>query len=254
MAACARSIPGRQRQLDRVPRWETTGGFFPSFQTSPPALRSKANTGRPHDGLLQTGNGRLVALQSGVRCRGAIGTSGLPCRQPHSDSRASWRVEAGCRAGRWHCLAPRQSFHYGADFGRGSRHRLEGRSFVGIAFHRADDQTFEAVYLRPFNFNSLDPARRAHSVQYVSMPEYPWETLRENHPGKYEAALAAPVAGDSWIRLTLTIHPHEVRVFVNDSSQPVLSVARLGKTASGGVGLWVGNNSEGRFRNLVVEP
>jgi hypothetical protein len=31
------------------------------------------------------------------------------------------------------------------------------RSFVGIAFHRKDDTSFEAVYLRPFNFRSADP-------------------------------------------------------------------------------------------------
>ena len=81
---------------------------------------------------------------------------------------------------------------------------LEGRSFVGIAFHRANDQSFEAVYLRPFNFKSPDPARRAHSVQYISMPAHPWQSLRESHPGKYEAALDAPVAANSWVRLTLT--------------------------------------------------
>ena len=131
---------------------------------------------------------------------------------------------------------------------------LQGQSFVGIAFHRASDQTFEAVYLRPFNFNSPDPARRAHSVQYISMPEYPWQLLREKYPAKYEAALADPVKADSWVRLTLEIQAHEVRVFVNDGAKPILSVVRLSNNVSGGVGLWVGNNSEGRFRNLVIEP
>jgi hypothetical protein len=131
---------------------------------------------------------------------------------------------------------------------------LEGRSFVGIAFHRASDQKFEAVYLRPFNFNAADPAKRAHSVQYVSMPDYPWQTLRASHPGEYEAALAAPAAADAWIHLVLEITEREVRVFVNDGAKPVLSVARLGDIASGDVGLWVGNESGGRFRNLVIEP
>jgi hypothetical protein len=131
---------------------------------------------------------------------------------------------------------------------------LEGRSFVGIAFHRANDQTFEVVYLRPFNFNSPDPARRAHSVQYVAMPAYPWQLLRQNHPGKYEAALPSTLPADSWVRLTLTIDARDVRVFVNDSAEPVLSIARLLPNVSGEVGLWVGNESAGRFRNLVIQP
>jgi hypothetical protein len=130
---------------------------------------------------------------------------------------------------------------------------LAGRSFAGIAFHGVDDQTFEAVYLRPFNFNSPDPVRRAHSVQYVSMPAYPWQLLREKHPGKYEAALDVPVAADSWVRLTITVAANQVRVFIDDSAVPVLSIESLNSIATGGVGLWVGNASEGRFRNLVFE-
>ena len=30
------------------------------------------------------------------------------------------------------------------------------QSFVGVAFHRKDDNTYEAVYLRPFNFRAQD--------------------------------------------------------------------------------------------------
>ena len=35
-------------------------------------------------------------------------------------------------------------------------------SFVGVAFHGADENAYEVVYFRPFNFRSEDPARRAH--------------------------------------------------------------------------------------------
>src|SRR5579864_3856959 len=31
---------------------------------------------------------------------------------------------------------------------------LAGQSFVGIAFHGKDNKTFDAVYLRPFNFQA----------------------------------------------------------------------------------------------------
>src|ERR1700753_392814 len=33
------------------------------------------------------------------------------------------------------------------------------QSFVGMAYHGSNDSTFEAVYFRPFNFHSADPAR-----------------------------------------------------------------------------------------------
>jgi hypothetical protein len=36
-------------------------------------------------------------------------------------------------------------------------------SFLGIAFHRKNDDTYESVYLRPFNFRAQDPDR-------ISMP------------------------------------------------------------------------------------
>ena len=39
------------------------------------------------------------------------------------------------------------------------------QSFLGIAFHGKDDKTYEAIYLRPFNFRSDDPARHQHAVQ-----------------------------------------------------------------------------------------
>lgn len=40
------------------------------------------------------------------------------------------------------------------------------RSFVGVAFHRKDDNTYDTVYLRPFNFRADDPARRQNAVQH----------------------------------------------------------------------------------------
>src|SRR6266498_3297788 len=49
-----------------------------------------------------------------------------------------------------------------------------GRSFVGIAFHGQDNRAFDAVYLRPFNFQSSEQERRSHSIQYISRPGHDW--------------------------------------------------------------------------------
>jgi hypothetical protein len=37
---------------------------------------------------------------------------------------------------------------------------VDAQSFVGVAFHRKDDKTFEAVYVRPFNFRARDAVRQ----------------------------------------------------------------------------------------------
>lgn len=68
------------------------------------------------------------------------------------------------------------------------------RSFVGIAFHGQDDQTFEAVYFRPFNFLAKDSVRRIHAVQYISHPVHTWKNLRENPVtnSKFEKEVSNP--------------------------------------------------------------
>ncbi len=128
------------------------------------------------------------------------------------------------------------------------------RSFVGLAFHGGGRDLFDVVYTRPFNFNAADPARKARSLQYMSAPDNTWDVLREKFPGKYEAGLATPVAAESWVRLTLEIESKHLRVFVNDASAPTLTIDLLNDRLDGRVGLWVGNNSEGWFRNLDIQP
>ena len=128
-----------------------------------------------------------------------------------------------------------------------------GQSFVGIVFHASDEQTFESVYLRPFNFEMRNPTRRARSVQYVSVPDYTWRRLREEHPGQYEAEIAStPIPADTWIHLRVVLEGPQVRVYVNESDVPVLAVDRISEQNTGRVGLWVGTNSEGDFANLQI--
>ena len=126
------------------------------------------------------------------------------------------------------------------------------RSFVGLAFHGAGRDSIDVVYTRPFNFNATDPDKRLHSLQYMSLPDNPWDVLRERSPGKYEAALSPPPAADSWVRLTLAIESRRLRVYVNDANAPALTVDLLNDRLHGRVGLWVGNNSAGWFRNLTI--
>ena len=128
------------------------------------------------------------------------------------------------------------------------------RSFVGLAFHGGGRHLYDSVYTRPFNFNAATPERQARSLQYMSLPDNDWEILRAKSPGKYEAAMTPPPAAEAWVRLTLEIESRRLRVFVNDASAPTLTVDLLNDRLQGRIGLWVGNNSEGWFRNLTIRP
>ena len=128
------------------------------------------------------------------------------------------------------------------------------QSFVGVAFRGLDDDTYEGVYLRPFNFRSEDPARRAHSVQYISQPDHPWNRLREESPGRYEAALNPAPDPEGWVHLRVALEGRRVTVYVADADAPVLVVDALGGRAEGALGLWVGNNAEGDFAELTFTP
>jgi hypothetical protein len=129
---------------------------------------------------------------------------------------------------------------------------VQGASFVGLAFHVANDSTYEVVYLRPFNFRATDSTRHAHAIQYVAEPSYGWERLRNEHPGKYEAALAPAPAPGAWVHLRVTIRGRQIQAFVDNASTPALTVTSLSSHSSGGVAIWVGNGSNGDFSNFRV--
>ncbi len=131
---------------------------------------------------------------------------------------------------------------------------LVQQSFVGFAFHWQDEKTFDAVYFRPFNFVNPDTARRSRAVQYISMPAYPWEKLRETFPGKYENRVDPVPDPDGWFHAKIVVDGKHVSVFVNNASKPSLKVEKLTNTTKGGVALWVGNNSGGSFANVTITP
>ncbi len=128
------------------------------------------------------------------------------------------------------------------------------QSFVGFAFHARDEKTYEAIYFRPFNFANPDTARRGRAVQYIAMPDYPWEKLRESFPGKYENKVNPVPDPNGWFHVKITIEGKKVAAFVNDAQKLSLEVEKLTNTAAGGIALWVGNNSGGSFANLTITP
>jgi hypothetical protein len=131
---------------------------------------------------------------------------------------------------------------------------VQGQSFLGVAFGGANDSTYESVYLRPFNFRATDPLRRAHAIQYESMPTHPWARLRSEFPEVYENPADPPPDPNEWVRLRLVVEPARVRIFVGDGAEPDLVVDRVEARQGARVGLWVGNLSGGDFANLRITP
>jgi hypothetical protein len=148
----------------------------------------------------------------------------------------------------------------GSDFAQGTievdvRGRdVPQRSFLGVAFHGKDDNTYEAVYLRPFNFRAEDPVRHQHAVQYIAVPDYDWPRLRKEFPEEFENPVDPSVPPTDWVPLRVVVKDKTVQVYVGAVKSPTLEVRKLGSVDRGSIGLWVGNNSDGDFANLRVSP
>ena len=125
-------------------------------------------------------------------------------------------------------------------------------SFVGVAFHGVNNETLDAIYFRPFNFQSTDPVRKIHAVQYISHPDYTWSVLREKYNGKYEKAVTPVPNGNDWFHAKIVIQYPKVTVYVNGYSEPSLVIDKLNERKTGKIGLWVGNSSDGDFSNLQI--
>jgi hypothetical protein len=126
------------------------------------------------------------------------------------------------------------------------------RSFLGIAFHRKDDSTYESVYLRPFNFRATEPDRHQHAVQYMASPDYDWPRLRKEFPEEFENPVDASISPTGWVPLKVVVTSKTIEIYVGQAKTPTLQVRKLGQADRGSIGLWVGNGSDGDFANLRV--
>jgi 3-keto-disaccharide hydrolase len=126
------------------------------------------------------------------------------------------------------------------------------RGFVGIAFRVAPDQSrFECIYLRPTNGRAEDQVRRNHSVQYISVPGFPWHKLRKEFPEKYETYV--DLRPSEWTRVKIEVRGEKARLYVNGVEQPSLLVNDLKQGQSrGAIALWIGPGTVAHFANVRV--
>jgi hypothetical protein len=129
---------------------------------------------------------------------------------------------------------------------------VKQHSFVGIAFHGKDNETFDAIYLRPFQFRAKEEVLRNRSIQYISLPEFTWQKLREDTPGKYEQAVKPSPDPNAWVHMRVVIQGDSVSTYINNSVQPCLVVKLLSSFKSGSIGFYVADTSGGDFANLRI--
>ncbi|HZY37705.1 MAG TPA: hypothetical protein VFE53_13700 [Mucilaginibacter sp.] len=125
------------------------------------------------------------------------------------------------------------------------------QNFLGIAFHGDDTTTYDAIYFRPFNFQTPDTLRHKHMVQYISQPDYPWERLRKEHPLVYENTISPAPMPNNWLHAHIVVTKDEIIVYVDHSTVPSLKVKKLNDRVEGGIGLW-DMYYAGDFANLVI--
>jgi len=132
---------------------------------------------------------------------------------------------------------------------------LKGRddrpSFLGVAFNAKDEKTFEAIYFRPFNFNA-DGVFKGRAVQYISWPDYTWEKLRKDRPGKFEAPVSSVPDANKWFHARIEVREKQVLVYVNESKEPCLTVERLAEGVKDRpAGLFV-DTGDGLYAHLKI--
>jgi hypothetical protein len=128
----------------------------------------------------------------------------------------------------------------------------DARGFTGMAFRvTGAGAKYEAFYLRPKNGRAEDQLQRNHSVQYISEPEFPWQRLRQETPGKYETYVDL-VPGE-WTKMRIDVRGATARLYVHGSDQPTLIVNDLKHgTTKGAIALWIGPGTVAHFANLRV--
>lgn len=128
----------------------------------------------------------------------------------------------------------------------------DSRGFVGLAFRTGEHGEWsEVLYLRPTNARCDDQLRRNHSVQYVCEPDFPWDRLRREQPGRYESY--ADLEPGAWTPLRIEVAGTTARLFVNGAAQPCLIVRDLRHgDAPGRIALWAHVETDAHFGALTT--
>ena len=130
--------------------------------------------------------------------------------------------------------------------------RSDARGFIGIDFRSQEHGArTESIYLRPTNARADDQLRRNHSVQYESLPDFPWLRLRKENPGVYESY--TDLDAGAWTKVKIAVSGTKAELYVNGSDQPCLIVNDLKRGETHGqIALWANWSTDAYFSNLTI--
>ena len=129
---------------------------------------------------------------------------------------------------------------------------IKQHSFVGIAFHGKNDSTYDAIYLRPFQFKAQDTVSKNKQIQYISLPEFTWRKLREQSPGKYEHSIEPAPEPSAWVKVRIVIKGSTISTYINSSKEPSMVVQKVTSLNTGSIGFYVADTSGGDFANIKI--
>ena len=126
------------------------------------------------------------------------------------------------------------------------------KGVIGVSF-RVDGDKFETFYIRPENSRLNNQLYRNRTTQYESLPDFPWNRLRDESDGKYESYV--DLEPGAWARLRIEVSGVKARLYVNGAAQPCLVVNDLKNgDGHGKIALYTRVSTDAYFANLKVEP
>jgi hypothetical protein len=126
------------------------------------------------------------------------------------------------------------------------------KGMIGVTF-RIQNGRSERFYVRPQNARLNNQLFRNRSTQYESAPDFPWNQLREDHPGEYESYV--DLDPGAWTHLKIEVSGIKARLYVNNAPQPCLIVNELKQGSSRGkIALWARISTDAYFSNLKLSP
>ncbi len=127
------------------------------------------------------------------------------------------------------------------------------QSFMGVAFHAKDTNSYDVVYFCPFRFRDTSATTRKYGVKYMSFPDYSYTKLRKDHPGIYENSVDPAPLPEAWFHATIVVRDNWITVYTNHSPIASLKVQRLPTLSSGKLGLWSYSQTlSSDFANLTI--
>ena len=124
-----------------------------------------------------------------------------------------------------------------------------GRAWVGVAFRVQDTGNYELFWFRP---HAREEGKQAVDYLSVAHDIVAWWSFMNTNTGKFFFSTPVNVPLDEWFHVRVMVKDSEAALYIHDMREPALTVKCTYYHESGGLGLYCGTYSKGKFANVVV--